>query len=57
MSILSIANSTYYNPNTDKTGNYYPILSYGNGPGFKPLAERVNLTLEENKNYYGKCFI
>lgn len=51
--ILSIANNSY-NPEglLDESGNYYTVLSYGNGPGFVPLEDRVNLTLEENKNYY-----
>ncbi|XP_067949435.1 uncharacterized protein [Watersipora subatra] len=49
LDILSIANSTYY-PLKDKTGNYRTVLSYGNGPGFKSLEDRINLTIQTD--YY-----
>jgi len=59
-SILSVVENPYDDEykNLDKTGNRFTILSYGNGPGFTRLEDRVNLTV--NSNYYGlyyKCLV
>lgn len=51
-SLLSVAKNSYYN-NKDETSRQYPVLVYGNGPGYVKEQDKVNYT----DDYFSKSRI